>query len=63
MLNWTMVLFATSQKHLVLVLDFRLDFIEHIDNKINKWDKIIGKMKRRPLALSRKFLLTRYNKN
>ena len=56
MLNYTKLLFATSQKHLVLMLDFRFDFIEHIDNKINKCDKIIGLMKRSSLALSIKIL-------
>ena len=63
MRNDTKVQFATNQEHLVLVLDFRLDFIEHIDNKINKCNKIIGMMKRRSLARSRKVLLTVYNKD
>ena len=52
------VQFATTQKYLVLILGSRPEFIEHIDNKINKWNKIIGIMKRRSLALSRKILLT-----
>ena len=63
MLNDAKVQFATTHKHLALILDFRLDFIEHIDNKFNKWNKIIGIMKRRSVALSRKFLLTIYNKD
>ena len=42
----TKVQLAYSQKHLVLILDFKLDFKEHIDNKINKCNKIIGIMKR-----------------
>ena len=58
MLNDTEVKFATTQKYLVLILDCRPELIEHIDNKINKWNKIIGIMKRRSLALSRKILLT-----
>ena len=52
---------AISQKHLGLVLDSKLDFNEHISNKINKCNKIIGIMKKFPLFLSRKTLLTIYN--
>ena len=37
---------ANSQKHLGLILDSKLDFNEHVDNKINKCKKIIGIMKR-----------------
>ena len=48
---------AVSQKHLDLVLDFKLDFNEHISNKINKCNKIISIMKKRCLFLSRKTLL------
>ena len=44
MLNNSKVQFATIQEHLVLILDSRLDFIEHIDNKINKCNKGIGLM-------------------
>ena len=51
---------ATSQKHLGLNLGFKLDFNEHIENKINKSSKIIGIMKRLSLILSRKNLLTIY---
>ena len=51
---------AVSQKHLGLVLDSKLDFIEHISNKINKSNKIIGIMKKLTLFLSRKTLLTIY---
>ena len=42
----TNVQLATSQKHLGLVLDSKLDFNEHIENKINKCCKTIGIMKR-----------------
>ena len=49
-----------GQKHLRLILDSKLDFNEHIDNKINKCNKIIGVMKRLSLILSRKSLLTIY---
>ena len=58
MFNDTKVQLANSQKHLGLILDSKLDFNEHIDNKINKCNKIIGTMKRLSLILSRKSLLT-----
>ena len=48
---------AISQKHLGLVLDFKLDFNEHISNKINKCNKIIGIMKKLSLFLLWKTLL------
>ena len=51
---------AISQKHLGLVLDSKLDFNEHISNKINKCNKIIGIMKKLSLFLSLKTLLTIY---
>ena len=57
-LNDAKVQVSTNQEHLVLILDSRLDFIEHIDNKVNKWNKCIGMIKRYSLALSRKILLT-----
>ena len=43
---------AISQKHLGLVLDFKLDFNEHISNKINKCNKIIGIMKKPPISIT-----------
>ena len=57
MLNDAKVQFACSRKHLLLILYPRLDLIEHIDNKMNNWTKIIGMMKRHSLALSTKILL------
>ena len=46
---------AISQKHhLGLVSDSKLDFNEHISNKINKCNKIIGIMKKLSLFLSQK---------
>ena len=51
---------AVSQKHLGLVLDSKLDFNKHINNKINKCNKIIGIMKKLFLFLSQKTLLTIY---
>ena len=63
MLNDTELQFATNQKYLVLILDSRLELNEHIHNKIIMRDKVIGTMKIRLLALSRKISLTIYNKN
>ena len=52
---------AISLKHhLGLVSDSKLDFNEHISNKINKCNKIIGIMKKLSLFLSWKTLLTIY---
>ena len=42
MLNGSQVQSASNQKHLAQNLDSRLDFIEHIDIKFNRWKKIIG---------------------
>ena len=58
--NDTKVQLAHNQKHLGLILDSKLDFNEDIGNKINKFNKIIGIMKRLSLFLSRKSLLTIY---
>ena len=44
----------------MLVLDFRLDFNEHVNNKINKCNKSIEIMKKLSLTLSRNSLLTIY---
>ena len=51
---------ANSQKHLGLVLESKLDFNEHKNNKINKCNKSIGIMKKLSLTLSRNSLLTIY---
>ena len=58
--NDTKVQLANNQKHVGLILDSKLDFNEHIDNKMKKCNKIIGIMKRISLILSRKSLLTIY---
>ena len=55
-LNLTVI----SKKHLGLVLDSKLDFNEHMSNKINKCNKTKGILKKLPLFLSRKTLLTIY---
>ena len=60
MFNDIKIQLANSQKHLRLNLDFKLNFNEHRDNKINKWNKIIGTIKRLSLILSRKCLLRVY---
>ena len=36
---------TTSQKHLGLILDSKLDFNDHINKKINTCNKMIGLMK------------------
>ena len=51
---------ANNQKHLGLVLGSKLDFNEHVNNKINKCNKSIGIMKKISLTLSRNNLLTIY---
>ena len=58
--NSTDLQIADSQKHLGSILDFKLNFKEHIKRKITKCNKIIGLMKKLPLILSRKSLLTIY---
>ena len=59
-INDTNVQLANSEKYLGLILDFKLDFNEHKDNKIKKCYKTIDIMKRLSLILSRKRLLTVY---
>ena len=56
--NDAKVQLATSQKYLGLILDSKLDYKEHLNNKINKCNKIIAIMKRFSLIFSRKGLLT-----
>ena len=50
------------EKHLGLISDFKLDYNEHVDKKINKCNEIKGIMKRLSLILSRKSLLTACNR-
>ena len=49
--NGNNVQIAISRKHLGLVFDSKLDSNEHISNKINKCNKIIGIMKKLSLFL------------
>ena len=51
---------ANSQKHLGVVIDSKLDFNEHVNNKINKCNKPIGIIKKISLTLSRNSSLTIY---
>ena len=43
-----------------MILDSKLDFNEHVDNKINKYNTVMGIMKRLSLIFSRNSLLTIY---
>ena len=51
---------CSSQKHLGLFLDNKLGFNKHIEEKINKCNKIIGMMKKISTSVSRQSLLTIY---
>ena len=46
--NGNQVQRCSSQKHLGLISDNKLDFNKHLDEKINKCNKIIGTMKNSP---------------
>ena len=49
---------APAPKHLGLILDSKLDFSQHIDDKLSKCNKIIETMRRLSMTLSRKSLVT-----
>ena len=51
------VLISPCQNHLGPVLDSKLSFNEHVNQKINKCNKILRPMKRLSVTLSRKQLL------
>ena len=51
---------ANSQKHLGLFLDSKLDFNEHVNNKMKTYNKSMGIMNKISLTLSIKSLLTIY---
>ena len=51
---------CSSQKHLGLILDNKLDFNKHLDKKVNKCNKIIGMMKKLSTLVSSQSLLTIY---
>ena len=48
------------QKHLAIILDSKLDFNVHVDNKIKKCFRMIGIIKRLSVSVPRKALLTIY---
>ena len=54
------LLTSSCQKHLGLALDSKLSFNEHVNQKINKCNRIIGLMKGNSLILSRNQLLPIY---
>ena len=54
------VLTSPCQKQVGLVLDSKLSFNEHVNQKINKCNRILRLTKRLSLTLSRKQLLTIY---
>ena len=56
----TAVQIYDSQKHLGFILESKLNFIEHIESKITRCNKIIGLLKKLSSILSRKSLLTIY---
>ena len=58
--NNNKIQFAPAPKNLGLILDSKLDFNQHIDDKINKCNKIIGIMRRLSMTVSRKSLLRIY---
>ena len=51
---------CSYQKHLGIVLDSKLNFNTHIDQKIKKCNKLIGLMKRLSVNLPRSALFTIY---
>ena len=51
---------ALAQEHLGLILDFKLDFYQYIDDRINNCNKIIGAMRILSMTLSRESLLIIY---
>ena len=51
---------VSLQKHLGLILDERLNFNKHLENKINKCYKIIDLLKRLSNKLARNALLRKY---
>ena len=56
--NSTNVQSAATQKHFSLFLDSKLGFNDHVDNKINRCNKIIGLVKNLSSILLRKSSLT-----
>ena len=51
---------SENHKHLSLILDTKLKFNEHLQDKINKCNRITGSIKKLSLILPRTCLLTIY---
>ena len=58
--NQSQVKISKSHKHLDLIIDTKLKFNEHLEDKFNKSNRIIGSVKRLSLILPRADLLTVY---
>ena len=58
--NQSQVKISESHKHLGLILDTKLKFNEHLEDKINKCNRIIGSIKKLSLILPRTCFLTIY---
>ena len=58
--NGNQVQQCSSQKYVGLFLHNKLDFNIHLDEKVNKCNKIIGIMKKRSTSVSRQSLLSIY---
>ena len=58
--NQSQVKISESHKHLGLILDTKLKFNEHLEDKINKCNIIIGSIKKLSLILPTAGLLTIY---
>ena len=59
-LSTIMILRRPYQKHLGIILDSKLDFNIHVDNKIKKCYRMIGIIKRLSVSFPRKAFLTIY---
>ena len=58
--NGNQVQRCSSQQHVGLILNNKLDFNKYLDEKINKCNKIIGMIKKLSTSVSRQSLLTIY---
>ena len=61
--NNTPVVSQLSTKHLGMILDSKLNFSQHLSEKISKANKGIGLIKRLRYNLTRKHLVTIYKSN
>ena len=58
--NNTVVIQSTNHKHLGMILDTKLDFQEHLKDKLSKISKTIGLLRKLQKILTRAPLLTIY---